>query len=100
MAERINVRHAGRNVDFSELLPAQAALNVIPVSIRGFLLEDFSVPPTEVPCFELATHHVGLVRGSPPCFMHWTESGRAQRGRFEPGALFVRSPAKSSHERA
>src|SRR5262249_12225948 len=46
----------------------------------------------EVPCFELATHHVGLVRGSPPCFMHWTESGRAQRGRFEPGALFVRSP--------
>jgi len=47
VAERINIRHAGQDVEVSELLPAQAAQNVIPVSLAGFVLEEYTVPPVE-----------------------------------------------------
>jgi hypothetical protein len=78
MADRINIRHAGRNVEFPELLPTKAAVNVIPVSLAGFHLADFIIPPAEAPAYEITAHLVSLFRDLPPCFGHWTESGRAQ----------------------
>jgi hypothetical protein len=35
MAERINVRQGRQEREFSELLPAQVATNIIPVSLAG-----------------------------------------------------------------
>src|SRR5215471_8965655 len=92
MAERINVRQSGRNVEFSKLLPSQAAADVIPVSLAGFHLEDFIIPTTEIPGHEFTTHMVGMVRDSPPCFVHWTMSGCAQRIPMGPGSMWMRSP--------
>jgi AraC family transcriptional regulator len=92
MAERITISHAGHDVGVLELLPAPAAANVIPVSLAGFHLEDYNVPTAEIPDHELTAHTVTMIRDSPPCFMHWTERGRAQKGRMDPGTLSMRSP--------
>jgi hypothetical protein len=92
MTERLNIRHAGRSVDFFELLPAQAATKVIPVSLAGLHLEDYIIPRAEIPGHEITTHVAGVFRDSPPCFVHWTEGGRAQRIRMDPGTIGIRSP--------
>ena len=67
-------------------------MNVIPVSLAGFHLADFIIPPAEAPAYEISAHLVSVFRDLPPCFVHWTESGRARRNRIEPGTLFLRSP--------
>jgi AraC family transcriptional regulator len=91
MAERMNVRRGGRELDFSELLPAQAPVNVIPVRIAGLILAEYNFPPVEVPPYEITTHVAGVFRDSPPCFMHWREGGRARRFRTDPGTLAILS---------
>jgi AraC family transcriptional regulator len=93
MLERITVRHAGRKLEFSELFrPDEAVVEAIPVSIPGFLLEDLNIPQAEVPSYELTSHVVGVFQDFSPCFLNWTENGRAQRVQMNRGTVFMRSP--------
>jgi AraC family transcriptional regulator len=100
MLEQVHVRRGGRELEFSQLFPAQAALNVIPVSIAGLVLQELIIPPAEVRSYEITTHVAGVFRDSPPCTMHWTESGRTQRYRTDPGTLCILSPQSMPTVRA